>query len=35
MLTTIDAAGRIVIPKSLRQALGLVGVSEVIVTLQD
>ena len=26
MLTTIDAAGRIVIPKSLRTALGLVGV---------
>lgn len=35
MLTTIDAAGRIVIPRSLRQALGLVGGSEVIVTLHD
>ena len=35
MLTTIDAAGRIVIPKSLRTALGLVGGSEVNVTLHD
>ena len=35
MLTTIDAAGRIVIPKSLRTALGIVGGSEVNVTLRD
>ena len=35
MLTAIDAARRIVILRSLRQALGLVGGSEVNVTLHD
>jgi AbrB family looped-hinge helix DNA binding protein len=33
MRTTIDSAGRIVVPKSLRQALGLSGGDEVEITL--
>lgn len=34
MKTTIDRAGRIVVPKSLRAALGLKGGDEVEITLQ-
>jgi AbrB family looped-hinge helix DNA binding protein len=34
MRTTIDRAGRIVVPKSLRAALGLKGGDEVEITLQ-
>ncbi len=34
MKTTIDSAGRIVVPKSLRAALGLKGGDEVEITLQ-
>lgn len=34
MRTTIDRAGRIVVPKSLRAALGLNGGDEVEITLQ-
>jgi len=34
MKTTIDRAGRVVVPKSLRVALGLAGGDEVEITLQ-
>lgn len=34
MKTTIDSAGRIVVPKSLRRALGLQGGDEVEITLE-
>ena len=34
MRTTIDRAGRIVVPKSLRAALGLEGGDEVEITLE-
>lgn len=34
MRTTIDRAGRIVVPKSLRAALGLSGGDEVEITLE-
>jgi AbrB family looped-hinge helix DNA binding protein len=34
MITTIDRAGRIVVPKALRAALGLNGGDEVQITLQ-
>ena len=34
MKTTIDRAGRIVVPKSLRMALGLSGGDEVEITLE-
>jgi AbrB family looped-hinge helix DNA binding protein len=34
MKTTIDRAGRVVVPKSLRAALGLKGGDEVEITLQ-
>lgn len=32
MITTIDAAGRLVIPKSIREQLGLAGGGEVEIT---
>jgi len=35
MRTTIDAAGRLVIPKQLRERLGLVGGSEVEIEERD
>lgn len=35
MRTTIDSAGRLVVPKALRGALGLTGGSEVELTLAD
>jgi AbrB family looped-hinge helix DNA binding protein len=35
MRTTIDRAGRIVVPKALRDALGLSGGQEVDVTARD
>lgn len=35
MRTTIDAAGRIVVPKDLREALGINGPAEVEVSLVD
>lgn len=35
MRTTIDAAGRIVIPKALRRAIGVDGGAEVEVSLVD
>lgn len=35
MRTTIDKAGRIVIPKPMRDELGLVGGTEVEITLVD
>jgi AbrB family looped-hinge helix DNA binding protein len=35
MRTTIDAAGRIVVPKELRAALGITGPAELEVTLVD
>jgi len=35
MRTTIDAAGRVVIPKNLRDALGIAGPAEVEVSLVD
>jgi AbrB family looped-hinge helix DNA binding protein len=35
MRTTIDAAGRIVVPKDLRAALGLGGPAEVEISLVD
>ncbi|MDP9343090.1 MAG: AbrB/MazE/SpoVT family DNA-binding domain-containing protein [Actinomycetota bacterium] len=35
MKTTIDAAGRVVIPKVLRDELGLTGGKEVEVSLRD
>jgi len=35
MRTTIDAAGRVVIPKKLRDALGIAGPAEVELALVD
>lgn len=35
MKTTIDQAGRVVIPKSIREELGLRGGEEVNITLRD
>lgn len=35
MRTTIDGAGRVVIPKALREELGLRGGQEIEVTLRD
>jgi AbrB family looped-hinge helix DNA binding protein len=35
MRTTIDAAGRVVLPKGLREALGLRGGQEIEVSLRD
>ena len=35
MRTTIDAAGRVVIPKSLREAIGIVDGGEVEIELAD
>lgn len=35
MRTTIDAAGRIVVPKSLRDQLGLHGGQDVLVEVRD
>jgi AbrB family looped-hinge helix DNA binding protein len=35
MRTTIDAAGRIVVPKALRQAIGLVAFAEVEMRVAD
>jgi AbrB family looped-hinge helix DNA binding protein len=35
MRTTIDAAGRIVVPKSMRDELGLSGGQELEITTQD
>ncbi|MBA3298577.1 MAG: antitoxin [Thermoleophilaceae bacterium] len=35
MRTTIDAAGRVVVPKVLRDALGIAGPAEVEVSLVD
>jgi AbrB family looped-hinge helix DNA binding protein len=35
MRTTIDAAGRIVVPKPLRDALGLIGGQEIEVDARD
>ena len=35
MQTTIDKAGRVVIPKAMRDELGLAGGSEVDITLVD
>jgi AbrB family looped-hinge helix DNA binding protein len=35
MRTTIDGAGRVVIPKSMRQAMGLTGGQEIDVVFTD
>jgi AbrB family looped-hinge helix DNA binding protein len=35
MRTTIDSAGRIVVPKSIRQELGLTGGQEVEITARE
>jgi AbrB family looped-hinge helix DNA binding protein len=35
MRTTIDGAGRVVLPKALREALGLRGGQEIEVSLRD
>jgi AbrB family looped-hinge helix DNA binding protein len=35
MRTTIDSAGRIVVPKNLREALGITGPTELEVALVD
>jgi AbrB family looped-hinge helix DNA binding protein len=35
MRTTIDSAGRVVVPKAIRQELGLTGGQEVEVTARD
>lgn len=35
MRTTIDSAGRVVVPKALRQALGLEGGDEIEIEIDD